>query len=459
MYKKIYKYICLLLILVLVLVSAVLVAVTYTTLKNAVSEGYILKISEEFNLISIFIGPFWIFVILAVLIYLIATLIADRLTLNITKTIENIDPFDREKTDSIYPELQPFINRIVSQNKEISRQIEKVKSQKVRLQTIIENMSEPLVIVDYEKNILTVNEATLKLYGKSVNEYYKKSFYTISRDSELTQMIDFALMGNSRELIKDINEKKYRIFINPVKEKDKISAVVIIWMNISHKAEAEQIRKEFSANVTHELKTPLTTIKGYAQLISNGIAKEKDIVEFAKKIEKESGRLVTLIDDVLKLSKLDESNINEEKETVSLMEIIEEVVSELSPKAVEKGVTLITEGNKEFVIANYRQVLELVYNICDNAIKYNKDNGTVVLKASKNCIEISDTGIGISEEYTERIFERFFRVDKSHSKKVDGTGLGLSIVKHLALLNNADIKVESEVGQGTTFKVLFKEQA
>ena len=447
------------LLLVLVLVTVVLVTVIYTTLKNAIAEGYIQKVTEDFNLFSIFAGPVAVVAILAALIYLLAVIIADRLTLNITKSVEKIDPFNEGKADEIYPELKPFINRIVSQNKEISRQMEKVKSQKVRIQAIIENMSEPLVIVDTDKKILTANDATLKLYGKSINEYYKKSFYTISRDSELTEMIDFALSGDSREIIKIIKGKKYHIFINPVAENEKITAVVIIWINISHKAEAEKIRKEFSANVSHELKTPLTTIKGYAQLISKGIAREADVAEFAGKIEKESGRLVTLIDDILKLSRLDESITSETKEPVSLLKIAKETTEELSQKALEKEVVFNVEGEDSVVIANYRQVFEMIFNICDNAIKYNTEKGEVNIKISHKTIEISDTGIGIPEEYLERIFERFFRVDKSRSKKVNGTGLGLSIVKHLAILNNAEIEVKSKLSKGTTFKIFFKEQA
>lgn len=285
--------------------------------------------------------------LIALLIYALSSIISVKLTENIVKPIEEINPLDDEY-EHIYEEIKPFLNRITNQNKKIKEQMK-----------------------------------------------------TLS--------------------------------------------------------ETEKIRREFSANVSHELKTPLTTIHGYAQLINSGMAKSEDIPEFTKKIEKETKRLISLTEDITKLSKLDEKAEPEEREQVDLKEIAIEVKEKLAPLAEERDIDFYVVGESLLLEANYNQMTELLYNLSENAIKYNKDNGSVLVAISKNTVTVKDTGIGIPEEDKNRIFERFFRVDKSHSKKVMGTGLGLSIVKHIALINKAEITVESNLGEGTEFKITFNE--
>lgn len=252
------------------------------------------------------------------------------------------------------------------------------------------------------------------------------------------------------------NGKAYQVFYSPVYEKDKITGVVILLIDVSERIKTEQIRREFSANVSHELKTPLTAIHGYSQIITGGLARDEDIIGFAEKIEKESLRMINLIDDIIKLSRLDEQAESLEKEPVFLPDLCRETASKLKIKADKRGILLEVSGCDSVVYANKVQLSEMLYNLCDNAIKYNKENGSVYIKTLQNGFSVSDTGIGISEEHLGRIFERFFRADKSHSKNIGGTGLGLSIVKHLALCNNAVIDVKSTLGKGSVFTVTFK---
>lgn len=394
-------------------------------------------------------------VFIAAFIYLLSVIAATRLTHNIIKPIESLYTFDSESIDEVYKEIRPFLSRIAAQNTEISRQMDKVKAQKIRLQTITENMNEGLIIFDRRGTILTANTCICDLFSITESSVKHRELSALTSSKELKNALSEALSGKKSNLTADINGKSYQIFYSPIYQNNKINAVIMLLFDVSEKHEAENMRREFSANVSHELKTPLTTIHGYAQLINQGIAKAEDILGFTKKIEKESSRLINLIDDIIKLSSLDEGGEKYEKQSVNLLHIANEVRDILLPKAAEKNLSLTVSGNDSFVFANISQISELIYNLTDNAIKYNRENGSVAIEISDKKIKITDTGIGISEEYYDRIFERFFRIDKSRSKKVNGTGLGLSIVKHIAQVNNVSISVSSTVGEGTVFTVTF----
>lgn len=262
---------------------------------------------------------------------------------------------------------------------------------------------------------------------------------------ELKPMLE-RIMAQQDEIDRQLKKvSRQKVYLDAMSDNPKESTQV----------EAAQLRAEFSANVSHELKTPLTTILGYSQIINNGIASPEDIKGFTNKIEKEATRLITLIDDIMKLSQLDESNQAIEKQNVDLKEIAEEVTESLKNKAEERGVKVSVSGNMT-VYANLVQMTELIYNLCDNAIKYNVEGGTVEVLLKDNTLSVKDTGIGIPEDSIPRIFERFYRVDKSHSKSVNGTGLGLSIVKHIARRNNAALEVKSDLGKGTEIMVTFE---
>ena len=392
--------------------------------------------------------------VILILIYFLSIGIASALTKNIVKPLENIYSYEQ---DSVYEELEPFVKRIATQGREIKRQENKVKEQKSRLQAISENMNEGLIVVDRNKNILSVNKSILNIFSAKEGDVKHKPFSNLTSSKRLSEYLDKALQGKKDYIAIEKNGKSYQVFYSPVYEKSLVSGVVILLIDVSEKMKTEQIRREFSANVSHELKTPLTAIHGYSQIITGGLAKENDIIGFAAKIEHESLRMINLIDDIIKLSRLDEQSEAPEKEPVNLYELSKDVCGKLAAKAEKRNITLAVSGCDTIISANKIQITEMIYNLCDNAIKYNVPNGKVEIEITKTGFSVSDTGIGIPDEYKDRIFERFFRVDKSHSKNISGTGLGLSIVKHIAISNDASIDVKSAPQKGTSFTVTFND--
>lgn len=420
-------------------------------------NGSVLRLSTSSNGIrDMFIGIFIAVLIISVLIFVLAMIIARRLTENIVKPFEKIYSFDNKDIEETYEEIRPFLNRIARQNREIQRQMSKVKSQKVRLQAITDNINEGLVIIDANSNVLSVNNCALKIFEKAENDVKNRNLVYLTSLLEIHDIYKNALTGEKDNILLELNGKIYQIFYSPVYDHEAISGVVMLLFDVSEHAKAEQIRKEFTANVSHELKTPLTSIHGYAQIIRTGIAKPEDVAGFAEKIEKESSRLISLINDIIQLSILDENKADDTKQSISLKSVVLEAMESLQETAAKRNISISLHGDDTKVYGNASQLSELVYNLCENAIKYNKENGKVSITLKEKAFIVCDTGIGIPEEYLNRIFERFFRVDKSHSKQVNGTGLGLSIVKHIAEANNAVIKVKSKLGEGTEFTVVFK---
>lgn len=420
-------------------------------------DGSILRIAANPEIMpSMFYSILVSVLFISALIYLLSAIVSMCLTENIVKPIKRIDPFDEESFDSVYEEIQPFLKRIAKQNAEISRQIDKVKEQKARLQAIMDNINEGLVIIDSNFDVLTINNPALRILRAEVKYVQYKGFRQLTDSEQLIAATDKALKGEKNNIIIEAGNRTYQIFCSPVTENGVISGAVLLLFDVTERTESEKIRREFTANVSHELKTPLTTIHGYAQIIDSGIAKPDDISGFVKKIEKESSRLMALVNDIIELSHLDENKGDTPKQDIALMPLVTEVIDTLTPKAEERAVTIELKGTDTTVYANPAQITEMVYNLIDNAIKYNKPDGSVTVTLSPKTLEVSDTGIGIPEKYFERIFERFFRVDKSHSKTVNGTGLGLSIVKHIAKVNDAELKVNSTLGKGSTFTVTFK---
>ena len=423
------------------------------------SDGFVLRVATTPNTIT----PMFYSVLVSVLfisamIYLLTAIVATRLTDNIIKPIETISSFSEDSFDNIYEEIQPFLKRIARQNKEISHQTSKAITQKARIQTIMDNISEGLLIIDKNSEILSVNDCALNIFSTNEAGVKHRNFENLTENEEIHSALKKSLSGMRANITFEANGKAYQIFCSPVYEKGEISGAVMLLFDVTQKTETEKIRREFTANVSHELKTPLTTIHGYAQIIDSGIAKPGDIQGFVKKIAKESSRLIALVDDIIKLSHLDETSESPEMQNFSLKTVVCEVLETLSVNAREKGITITVNGDDTTVHANLSQLTEMVYNLTDNAIKYNKDGGSVTVTISEKALSIADTGIGIPKKYYDRIFERFFRVDKSHSKKVNGTGLGLSIVKHLAKANNTEITVSSKLGVGTEFTIHFNEK-
>lgn len=421
-------------------------------------DSSILRISTSTKAIFSFVSTilFAVFFLL-IIIYIFTILIAMRLTDNIIKPIENVYSFNEDSFDGVYEEIKPFLDRIALQNKEIKRQIEKVKRQKTRLQAITDNMNEGLIIIDSETNILSMNNCSFDIFDVNEYNYKYKKIFDITENPVFLEGVQKALDGKKNDIITTISAKTYQIFLSPVQNDKETAGVIMLLFDISAKADSEHMRREFTANVSHELKTPLTSIHGFAQIITSGLAKPEDIIGFAEKIEKESSRLIVLIDDIIKLSKLDENAMPNDKQEIHIKPLVLQVCENLDSNAKSKNINVDIIGNDFSVYANQSQITEMIYNLCDNAIKYNNPNGSIKITLSEKSITIADTGIGIPEKYIDRIYERFFRVDKSHSKKVNGTGLGLSIVKHIAQINNAVINVKSELGKGTVFTVSFSD--
>lgn len=421
------------------------------------SDGRIVTVAAlTLDLPAVFAEIAVVLLIVGVLIYIFSAMISKKLTENIIAPIEKSSPDDMDESTFPYDELKPFIQRISYQNAEIKRQIERVKRQKLRLQAISESMNEGLIVLDREGNILSVNDSAMSYLGTYGKEKYTKTSIMplIHGNSEFADNIINAL-HNERGNFRYENEgRHYEVFYSPVCDDDKVLGVIILMFDITERLKNEQIRAEFTANVSHELKTPLTTIHGFAQLLSGGMADKEDVSRFATKIEKESGRLITLVEDIIELSNLDEG-AQGEKTVFNVYPMVCEIAEGLRINAGKRDIEIAVIGDDFSFEGDSIRIHELIYNIIDNAVKYNKDSGRVDITVGNGVVTVKDTGIGIPEEYKDRIFERFFRVDKSHSKKVNGTGLGLSIVKHIAKNNGIKIVLDSVAGEGTRFDIIF----
>ena len=390
----------------------------------------------------------------------LAGVLSYRVSKKIVKPLGSIDLQHPEQVET-YDELSPFLQRIAAQNREIRSQMEEIRKQQQEFSMITENMSEGLFVVDRNYQILSYNRSTVRIFGMAP-ESVPENLLAVNRSEGFRSVVDSALKGRHAQENLELDGRVYQIIASPVcQQEDALDLVgaVILTLDVTEKEAQEQYRREFTANVSHELKTPLTSISGIAEIIRNGIVRPEDIPHFAGKIYDESQRLITLIGDIIKLSRLDENQVPMERESVDLLETARDVVQQLASVARKNGVTLVTNGSHG-VVNGVRQVLgEMVYNLCENAVKYNRPGGRVWVdvRQAADHVElcVKDTGIGIPAAEQGRIFERFYRVDKSHSKAVGGTGLGLSIVKHGAALHHATIHVDSEPGEGTAITLTF----
>ena len=390
----------------------------------------------------------------------LAGVLSYRVSKKIVKPLGSIDLQHPEQVET-YDELSPFLQRIAAQNREIRSQMEEIRKQQQEFSMITENMSEGLFVVDRNYQILSYNRSAVRIF-RMAPESVPENLLAVNRSEGFRSVVDSALKGRHAQENLELDGRVYQIIASPVcQQEDALDLVgaVILTLDVTEKEAQEQYRREFTANVSHELKTPLTSISGIAEIIRNGIVRPEDIPHFAGKIYDESQRLITLIGDIIKLSRLDENQVPMERESVDLLETARDVVQQLASVARKNGVTLVTNGSHG-VVNGVRQVLgEMVYNLCENAVKYNRPGGRVWVdvRQAADHVElcVKDTGIGIPAAEQGRIFERFYRVDKSHSKAVGGTGLGLSIVKHGAALHHAAIHVDSEPGEGTAITLTF----
>lgn len=398
-------------------------------------------------------------VILILCILLMATFVARRLSRRIVDPLNDLD-LDHPLANDTYEELLPLLQRIEQQHKEIADQAVLLDQQRNEFQTVIDYMREGLVVLNQEGRILLINCSGRRLLrAMDQEEDVGDDEMIVSRDSMVAGLLEKAYDGKTSSASVIINDRTYEIHASPIESEECVHGVVLFFVDVTEKVEAEQLRREFSANVSHELKTPLHSISGCAELLLSGMVKEEDEPRFLKQIYDEAQHMVSLIENIIKISRLDEEADALPVDKVDLYEVAQSVVKQLKPRAETRGILMDLSGTHVVIKGAKTLLYEMIYNLCDNAIKYNVENGTISVNVKKTkdaaVVKVKDTGCGISEDQQDRIFERFYRVDKSHSRASGGTGLGLSIVKHAAIWHNATIKVKSKLGKGTTFIVRF----
>lgn len=423
------------------------------------SDRSVVRVSHTQNSIFVLVLKMMqpmIFVIL--LAFVLSGLLTHRLAKQIISPLDKID-LDHPEESEVYEEMSPFVRKIVVQNRQIQESMSELRKQKNEFELVTKNMQEGLILIDNNAKVLSCNDSALKMFSVDF-EVEQKSVLSINRSEEFGKSIDAVLGGVHDEIVMYRGECCYNVYMNPVFNEEKVVGAIIIVTDVTEKEEREKLRREFSANVSHELKTPLTAISGTAEILKNGIVANEDVPKFAGNIYDESKRLISLVEDIIKVSQLDENKILPDAETIDLCELAQRVVKNIEPIAKDKGISVEFSGEQTFVTGVATVLEEMIYNLCDNAIKYNKENGKIFVSIEKNAdgknvLSVEDTGIGIAKEHHERIFERFYRVDKSHSKEIGGTGLGLSIVKHGAKIHNARLVVDSTLGNGTVISLVF----
>ena len=435
------------------------VTLTENTVYEAklLSDGTVLRISmNQKSILALLLGliqPFGIILILAVVV---AYFIAEKVARQIIEPLDEVD-LEHPLREESYEELAPFLKRIHYQKKQIRWQLEELNQKKLEFEQVISHMKEGLILLDAKDQIISINPAAMELFQTTL-ECIGNDFLSVERKQKLTQTIEKAREEGWGQVRFEKNNREYQFDVTSIRTEKGIIGSVILAFDITEQRNAEKMRREFSANVSHELKTPLQSIMGSAELLQNNLVKDEDLPRFVGHIHKEASRLVVLIEDIMRLSELDEER-ELQKEELSLHEIVNDVLKSLQDKANERHINLDIMGDEGRMTGVYRLLHEVIYNLCENAIKYNVDQGSVKVyieeRQTKVGITVEDTGIGIPKEHQSRIFERFYRVDKSHSKKTGGTGLGLSIVKHAVSYHNGTIELKSEVGKGTKVEIWF----
>lgn len=391
------------------------------------------------------------------LMLILSGIMASAISKRIVKPINELD-LESPEENRIYEELSPLLSKIHRQNREIQNQLELAKQQQEEFALITENMQEGLIVIDKYTMILSANSSAWNLFHMD-RVRQGESVYCLDREEEFRHAIEQVLSGEHTELVLKLNGSDIQMIANPVIRDKKTEGAVALLVNVTEKLERESLRREFSANVSHELKTPLTSISGFAEIMQGGLVKNEDIPKFAGRIYKESQRLLQLVEDVIQISQLDEEKTSYVWEPVDVYQVCKNAFESLKEKAKRLNVHLYICGERMKMEAVRTLLEEAIYNVCDNAIKYNRNDGSVSVFLTQTAQEIQivvkDTGVGIPKEDQDRVFERFYRVDKSHSKEIGGTGLGLSIVKHAVGALKGSVILRSEEGNGTEICMKF----
>lgn len=429
------------------------------TLYSAVriSDGSIVRLSvTQASVLRITLGVIPYMLIVLVLAFVLCTFISKRISARIINPLINLN-LDSPLENETYEELSPLLVRIDNQNKQIQKQIDTIRTRGTEFSAITDNMREGMIILSSNGTIMSINASAMRLFGGN-QSVVGKSIFVLERSPEFTKALEQAGTAGRSEFFFERNGFINRLIASAIQDKGRNIGICILIVDETEKVMAEGMRKEFSANVSHELKTPLHSILASSELLMNNLVKEADKMSFIERIHNEAEHLVTLIEDIIRLSQLDETK-DFPVEPVNVAQITGSVLESLEKSAGEKHVTVVNEVDDITISGVQRLVYEIVYNLCDNAIRYNREGGSVTVRCraegDKAVLSVSDTGIGIPAEHRARIFERFYRVDTSHSRSTGGTGLGLSIVKHACQVLRAQIELESEEGKGSTFTIIF----
>ena len=430
---------------------------TYYARRTA--NGNVLRIaSTRSTLVGLFLDVAPQIVVMMLMVAALSLLIARFSARQIVQPINELN-LDEPLENDIYDELAPLLTRMDRQHMQIRQQMHDLARAHADLNAVMQNMREGLVLIDKSDRIISINGSAMKVFGVKGIIAPEADLLTICRESSIIEIVKEAQQGRSDDTVFVRGDHTYRIFASPVLREEKVRAVVLLALDVSARYAAEASRREFTANVSHELKTPLTSISGYAEIIASGIAKNEDVPVFAGKIHAEAKRLVALVNDILDLSRLDEKQGLGNKENVPLLPMLKGLEESFRSIAQEKDIELRVEGSNATVEGYPTLLRELFHNLIDNALKYTPAGGHVTVALFQDgghpICTVTDTGIGIPKEHQPHVFERFYRVDKSHSRQTGGTGLGLAIVKHVAEVHHADVKLESEPGKGTKMIVTF----
>ena len=429
------------------------------TLYRAVllNDGTVVRVSvTQYTVLSLLLGMvqpiFAVFIVCIVISFLLAHNVAKRIVEPL-----NVVDLDHPLENDVHDELSPLLVKIDRQQRRIADQKTILQRQQEEFALVTDHMNEGLILLNEKAEVLSINRAAMGLFHAG-KESIGCDFLTVDRSIALQNTVKAALQGKHGEVLLTRNGRKYQMNASAILRDGVISGAVLLFFDVTDAADAEQQRREFTANVSHELKSPLQSIMGSAELLENGLVKAEDVPRFVGHIRSEAGRLVVLIDDIIRLSQLDEGD-ELTAEPVDLLALAQDTAASLADKAEKNGITLKVQGEPLTYRGVRRLLSEILFNLCDNAIKYNRPNGSVTVTVAKEekgiALSVADTGIGIPPEHLNRIFERFYRVDKSHSKETGGTGLGLSIVKHAAQYHGATVEVQSKEGKGTKFTIHF----
>ena len=430
----------------------------YLYTAQRLADGTVLRLAAtQSSVWNLLLGMSWFIVVVLGGAIVVSSVLADRLAREIVRPINDLN-LDDPLANGEYEEIAPLLRRLEAQQRQLRAQERELLQKQKQFHTVTRSLSEGLVLVDSSGTILSINPAAARLLDVTPH-CLGADFSAANRNETVSALLDQALSGQKAEQTVTLAAGTYLAAASPVTSDGVVSGVVLLLFDVTQKRQAEQLRREFTANVSHELKTPLHAISGYAELMKSGMVPQTDMTAFAGKIYGEAQRMIRLVEDILRLSRLDEGAAGMRWEELDLYDAAQSAVRFLSAAAELGGICLRVEGGPTVIRAVPQLVSGILFNLTDNAVKYNRPGGSVSLRiedaGAEAVLTVADTGIGIPEEHRERIFERFYRVDKSHSKEVGGTGLGLSIVKHAALILGAQIALDSTVGVGTTITVRF----